>query len=116
MTMDISTVRCSQNHSVLPEDQCTRVYIQGLSESNDPQILHPIRHAPPSRRRPFPIAVGTSRARRLSARRFDGCDLQWKVAGFSQQQVELPIAAGFSRTNALHFYPGGSAGAPQDFG
>ncbi len=26
------------NHSIVPEEQCSRVYIQGLSETNDPQI------------------------------------------------------------------------------
>lgn len=94
-----------KNHSVVPEDQCSRVYIQGLSESNDPEICFlfdrnsckggdhgrsPWGH----RVREVGMLDGTRRVIR---------DEDWP--DFSQKQVELLIAAGFARTNALRFYP-----------
>jgi hypothetical protein len=94
-----------QNNSVVPEDQCSRVYIQGLSEANDPSICvlfdrnsckggdhfrspwgHPLREAC--------LLDGSMQIIR---------DEDWP--DFSQKQVELLVSAGFSRTNALHFYP-----------
>ena len=94
-----------QNHSIIPEDQCSRVYIQGLSETNDPEICflfdrnsskggdhgrspwgHPVREVG--------MLEGTRRVIR---------DEDWP--DFSRKQVDLLVAAGFSRTNALHFYP-----------
>ncbi len=94
-----------KNHSVLPEDKCSRVYIQGLSESNDPQICilfdrNSCRggdhfRSPWGRRvREICMLDGSWEAIR---------DEDWPE--FSRKQVELLIAAGFSRTNALHFYP-----------
>jgi hypothetical protein len=93
------------NHSVVPEDKCSRVYIQGLTESDSPDICvlfdrnsckggdhgrspwgHPLREAS--------LLDGSMQIIR---------DEDWPE--FSQKQVELLVAAGFSRTNALHFYP-----------
>ena len=94
-----------KNNSVVPEDQCSRAYIQGLSESNDAQICilfdrnscrggdhfrspwgHPLREAC--------LLGGSMQIIR---------DEDWPE--FSRKQVELLVSAGFSRTNALRFYP-----------
>lgn len=94
-----------KNHSVVPEEQCSRVYIQGLSETNDPSLCllfdrnsckggdhfrslwgHPLREAC--------MLDGSMQVIR---------DEDWPE--FSRKQVELLVAAGFSRTNVLQFYP-----------
>ena len=94
-----------KRHSVLPEEKCSRVYIQGLSETNNPQICvlfdrdscrggdhfrspwgHPVRE----------VCMLDGSMEVIS-------DEHWPE--FSRQQVELLVAAGFSRTNALRFYP-----------
>ncbi|HTI97511.1 MAG TPA: hypothetical protein VL527_01310 [Dongiaceae bacterium] len=93
------------NHTVLPENQCTRVYIQGLSEENDPQICilfdrdshkggdhqrspwgHPLRE----------VCLVDGSMRIIP-------DETWPE--FSRKQVDLLVAAGFARTNALGYYP-----------
>jgi hypothetical protein len=94
-----------KNHSVMPEDLCTRIYIQGLSENNNPEICvlfdrnsckggdhgrSPWGH----RVRELCLLGGEMKIIR---------DEDWPE--FSRKQVELLVAAGFSRTNALHFYP-----------
>jgi len=94
-----------KKHSVLPEDQCTRIYIQGLSESNDPQICIIFDRNSCRGGDHFRSPWG-HRVREASL--LDGSmvvipDEKWPE--FSRQQVELLVAAGFSRTNALHFYP-----------
>ncbi|MEY4918500.1 MAG: hypothetical protein RL616_2413 [Verrucomicrobiota bacterium] len=94
-----------ENHAVVREERCTRVYIQGLCETNDSQLCilfdrnscrggdhgrspwgHPLREAC--------LLDGSMQIIR---------DEDWLE--FSQKQVELLVAAGFTRTNALHFYP-----------
>lgn len=94
-----------KNNSVVPEDQCSRVYIQGLSETNDPQICilfdrnsckggdhfrSPWGHL----LREVCLLDGSMQTIR---------DEGWPE--FSRKQVELLVTAGFSRTNALRFYP-----------
>jgi hypothetical protein len=93
------------NHSILPENKCSRVYIQGLCGTNDPEICilfdrnscpggdhfrspwgHPLREAC--------LLDGSMRSIR---------DEDWPE--FSHHQIALLVAAGFSKTNALHFYP-----------
>ena len=94
-----------ENNSIVPEEKCSRVYVQGLSESNDSQICilfdrnsckggdhgrspwgHPLREV-------WMLGDGRREIR----------DEYWPE--FSRKQVELLVAAGFTRTNALHFYP-----------
>jgi hypothetical protein len=94
-----------QNNSVVPEDQCTRVYIQGLSESNDPQICILFDRNSCRGGDHFRSPWG-HRVWELCL--LDGSmqiirDENWPE--FSRKQVELLVMAGFSRTNALHFYP-----------
>jgi len=93
------------NHSVIPEEQCSRVYVQGLSETNDPRICVLFDRNSCRGGDHFRSPWG----RRLREACFlDGSwqpipDEKWPE--FSQHQVELLITAGFSRTNALHYYP-----------
>jgi len=94
-----------RNNSIVTENQCSRVYVQGLCETNDPQICilfdrnscrggdhfrSPWRH----RLRELCLLDGAMLVIR---------DENWPE--FSRKQVELLVAAGFSRTNALHLYP-----------
>jgi hypothetical protein len=88
----------------VPESQCSRVYIQGLSEANDPEIcvLFDRRSV-----RGGDHFYGTGKPLR-EACLLDGSmqtilDKQWPE--FSRRQVELLIAAGFSRQKALEYYP-----------
>lgn len=93
-----------QNNSIVPEDQCSRVYIQGLSDTNDPEICvlfdrNSCRGGDHGR------SPWRPRVRELCL--LDGSmqvirDEAWPE--FSRKQVELLVAAGFARTNALHFY------------
>jgi hypothetical protein len=93
------------NHTVLPEEKCSRVYIQGLCETNDPQIcLLFDRHSCPGGdhfRAPWKHRVREVCLLEGSMQVIS--DEQWPE--FSRQQVELLVAAGFARTNALRFYP-----------
>jgi len=93
------------NNSVVPEEKCSRVYIQGLSESNDPQICILFDRNSCRGGDHFRSPWG-HRLREVCL--LDGMmqvipDEKWPE--FSRNQVELLVAAGFSRTNALHFYP-----------
>jgi hypothetical protein len=94
-----------KNHSVLPEDQCTRIYIQGLSETNDPRICilfdrNSCRGGDHFR---SPWGHRVREACLLDGSMVVIPDEKWPE--FSRQQVDLLVAAGFSRTNALRFYP-----------
>jgi len=94
-----------KNNSVVPEDQCSRVYIQGLSESNDGNICILFDRNSCKGGDHFRSPWG-HRVRELCL--LDGSmqiirDKDWP--DFSRKQVEQLVAAGFSRTNALHFYP-----------
>jgi hypothetical protein len=98
-------VEALKNNSIVPEDQCSRVYIQGLCDTNDPQIciLFDRNSCPGGDHGHSPWG---HRVRELCL--LDGSmqaisDEKWPE--FSRQQVDLLVAAGFSRTNALHFYP-----------
>jgi len=92
-------------HAAVPEDQCSRVYIQGLDETNDPQICilfdrHSCRGGDHFR---SPWGPWVREVCLLDGSMQVIPDEQWPE--FSRQQVERLVAAGFSRTNALHFYP-----------
>lgn len=94
-----------KNNSMVPEEQCTRVYIQGLSETNDNGICILFDRNSCKGGDHFRSPWG-HRVRELCL--LDGAmqvirDEDWPE--FSRNQVELLVAAGFSRTNALHFYP-----------
>jgi len=85
-----------KNHSVVPEEKCSRVYIQGLSETNDPQICilfdrnscrggDHFRSPWGHRVREVCLLDGSMQVIR---------DADWPA--FSRRQVELLVAAGFS--------------------
>ena len=93
------------NNTEVPEEKCSRVYIQGLRETNGSEICilfdrksckggdhgrspwgHPLREAI--------LIDGSMQIIR---------DEDWPE--FSRKQVDLLVVAGFARTNALHFYP-----------
>ena len=93
------------NHSIVPENKCSRIYLQGFTESDNPAICvlfdrnscsggdhfrspwgHPLREAC--------LLDGSMQIIR---------DEDWSE--FSSNQVKLLVAAGLSRSNALHFYP-----------
>jgi hypothetical protein len=93
------------NHSVVPEEKCSRVYIQGLCETNDPQICILFDRNSCRGGDHFRSPWGH---RVREACLLDGAmgiisDEKWPE--FSRNQVELLVAAGFSRSNALHYYP-----------
>lgn len=88
----------------VPEDKCSRVYIQGLSETNDPNIAilfdkHPTRggdHFPSPWKayvREICLLDGSMQVIRES---------EWKV--FSQKQIKLLVEVGVSRTTAEMYY------------
>ena len=94
-----------KNNTIVREDQCSRVYIQGLSETNDPQICLLFDRNSCRGGDHFRSPWG-HRVREVSL--LDGSmqvirDENWPE--FSRQQVELLVAAGFSRTNALRYFP-----------
>src|ERR1041385_1506636 len=95
------------NNSVVPEDQCSRIYIQGLSETNDPQICILFdRNSCPGGdhfRSPWPWSRELREVCFLDGSMEVYSDENWPE--FSRRQVELLIAAGFSQSNALRFYP-----------
>lgn len=95
------------NHSVVPEDQCSRIYIQGLSETNDPGICilfdRNSCRGGDHFRSPWPWGYRVREVCMLDGSMQVVPDERWPE--FSRKQVELLVAAGFSRTNALHFYP-----------
>jgi hypothetical protein len=95
------------NHSIVPEEKCSRVYIQGLCETNDPQICILFDRNSCRGGDHFRSPWG-HRVHEVCL--LDGSmqvipDEKWPE--FSRQQVDLLVAAGFSRTNALHFFLSG---------
>jgi hypothetical protein len=88
----------------VPESQCSRVYIQGLSEANDPSVcvLFDGRSVPGGDH-----FYGSGKPLREVCL-LDGSmqaisDKQWPE--FSRRQVDLLITVGFSRQKALEYYP-----------
>ena len=94
-----------KNKTVIPEDECSRVYIQGLSEANDPNLCVLFDRnsckGGDHGRSPWGHLLREVCLLDGSMQRIN--DEEWPA--FSQKQVELLVAAGFARTNALHFYP-----------
>jgi len=93
------------NHTIVPEEKCSRVYIQGLCETNDPQlcILFDRNSCPGGDHFRSPWGRRVREVCMLDGSMEVIPDEDWLA--FSQTQIELLVAAGFSRTNALHFYP-----------
>lgn len=93
------------NHSIVPEEKCSRVYIQGLCETNDPQIciLFDRNSCPGGDHFRWPWGHRVREVCMLDGWMQVIPDEKWPE--FSRNQVELLVAAGFSRTNALYFYP-----------
>ena len=94
-----------QYNSIISEEECSRVYIQGLNETNDPEICILFDRNSCKGGDHFRSPWG-HRVRELCL--LDGSmlvipDEDWPE--FSRKQVKLLAAAGFSRANALHFYP-----------
>jgi len=94
-----------KNNTIVSEDQCSRIYVQGLSEKNNLQICILFDRNSCRGGDHFRSPWG-HRVREVSM--LDGSmqvirDEDWPE--FSRNQVELLVAAGFSRTNALYFYP-----------
>ena len=92
------------NHTIVPEEKCSRVYIQGLSETNNPEICILFDRNSSRGGDHFRSPWG-HRVREVCL--LDGSmqvvrDEDW--AEFSRKQVDLLVAAGFSRTDALRLY------------
>jgi len=94
-----------KNNSTVLENQCSRVYAQGLSETNDLQIciLFDRNSCKGGDHFRSPWGHRVREGCLLDGEMVVISDEKWPE--FSRQQVDLLIAAGFSRTNALHFYP-----------
>ena len=93
------------NHSIVPEAACSRVYVQGLNETNNPEIcvLFDRNSCNGGDHARSPWAHRLREVCLLDSSVRDIRDEAWPE--FSRKQVELLVAAGFSRTNALHYYP-----------
>lgn len=88
----------------VPEDQCTRVYVQGLGETNSPEICilfdrNSVKggdhfYGTGKRLREVCMADGSMET---------VTDERWPE--FSRKQVELLMETGFKREKALELYP-----------
>jgi hypothetical protein len=88
----------------VPEAQCSRVYVQGLSETNDPQLcLIFDRRSVPGGDHFYGSGKPLREATMLDGSMQTVPDERW--AGFSRRQVELLLEAGFKREEALRYYP-----------
>ena len=89
----------------IPEEKCSRVYIQGLSEKNNPQIAILFDKKVLSRRRS--CSAGRGDRYFVKSCLLDGSmqiigEKSWPV--FSSNQVELLVQAGIARATAEHCY------------
>lgn len=96
-----------KNNSTVREDLCSRVYIQGLCETNNPDIciLFDKNSCKGGDHGRSPWGPLLREVCLLDGSMEYIRDEDWPK--FSRQQIELLVAAGFSRTNALHFYSSG---------
>ena len=94
-----------KDNSIVPEEKCSRIYIQGLSETNDPEIciLFDRNSCKGGDHGRSPWGHLLREVSMLDGEMRYVRDEDWPE--FSRKQVELLVAAGFARTNALHFYP-----------
>ena len=95
------------NKSIMPENLCSRIYVQGLSETNDPQICilfdRNSCRGGDHFRSPWPWHRRVREVCLLDGSMQVIADDRWTE--FSRNQVELLTATGFSRDRALRFYP-----------
>ena len=94
-----------KSNAVVPEEKCSRVYIQGLSVTNDPSICiffdrNSSRGGDHFR---WPWGRPLREVCMLDGAMRTVSDEAWPE--FSRDQVERLMSVGFSRTNALRFYP-----------
>ena len=96
-------------HSLhVPEDQCSRVYVQGLTETNYPGICILFdRRSVPGGDHFYGSGKPVLEACLLDGSMQTVPDVRWTE--FSRQQVDLLVAAGFEREKALHYYPEAAA-------
>jgi len=88
----------------VPEEQCSRVYVQGLSESNNSMICVLFdRHSVPGGDHFYGRGKPIREVCLLDGSMQTIGDAKWPE--FSRQQVELLIAAGWTREKALTYYP-----------
>lgn len=88
----------------IPEEKCSRVYIQGLSETNNPQIVILFDKKPTMGgdhfRRPWGPLLREVCFVDGSMQRI----LEKSWAAFSSNQVELLVGDGFDRATAKHYF------------
>jgi hypothetical protein len=95
---------CMRTGAHMPEERCTRVYVQGLSDSNNPQIAlvfdrYPTRGGDHFRRPwgPLQREVGMLDGSMVTVR-------EEKWPEFRARQIELLVAEGISRPQAERLY------------
>ena len=90
----------------VPENECGRVYVQGLSETNSPKIALLFDKLPtPGDHRHFLSRIGAPLVREVLL--LDGSmqviqETEWPA--FSKRQIELLVAAGIPRNQAQTYY------------
>jgi hypothetical protein len=89
----------------VPEDQCGRVYVQGLSVTNDPEIIILFDKIPsPGDHRHFFSRVGAPPVREVV--KIGGVEIlpesEWPAV--ARRQIELLVAAGIAREQAEMYY------------
>jgi hypothetical protein len=88
----------------VPEIQCSRVYVQGLSQTNDPRLCILFdRRSVPGGDHFYESGKPLREVCMLDGFMETVPDARW--AEFSRHQVELLVAAGFKREKALQYYP-----------
>ncbi len=88
----------------VPEEQCTRVYVQGLSETNDPMICILFdRRSVPGGDHSYGVGRAVREVCMLDGSMHTVSDERWTE--FCRQQVELLVAAGWTREKAVEYYP-----------
>ena len=88
----------------VPEEQCSRVYVQGLSETNDPMICILFdRRSVPGGDHSYGRGRPIREACMLDGSMDSISDERWPE--FSRQQVKLLVAAGWTRQKAMSCYP-----------
>ena len=95
---------CMKTGAHMPEERCTRAYVQGLSESNNPEIAlvfdrYPTRGGDHFRRPWGPLLrdVGMLDGSMVTVR-------EEKWPEFRRRQIDLLLAEGISRTQAEKLY------------
>ena len=88
----------------IPEEQCSRVYVQGLSETNDPMICILFdRRSVPGGDHSYGRGRQVREVCMLDGSMQSILDERWPE--FCRQQVELLVAAGWNRMRAAQHYP-----------